>query len=90
MPQKNKVKKGNQVIQVTDMLPTYESVIAETFPNVAHQYYIFHFIQMFNAFFKDSLKAHRTQTFESGKQKEAPKISFLLLKINPRRTSKSQ
>jgi transposase len=65
---------------VTDMLPAYDEAIAEIFPNATHQYCVFHFIQAFNTFFKDSLKVHRNEKFEKGARKEAHKISFLLLK----------
>jgi transposase-like protein len=65
---------------VTDMLPAYNSVIADIFPNAAHQYCIFHFIQSLNIHFKTALKEHRTTAFEAGSRKEAHKISFLLLK----------
>jgi hypothetical protein len=65
---------------VTDMLPAYNSVIEEIFPNATHQYCIFHFIQSVNVFFKTALQVHRTATFEAGSRKDAHKTSFLLLK----------
>jgi transposase len=65
---------------VTDMLAAYDEVVATTFPNAVHQYCVFHFIQAFNAYFKQSLKVHRNEVFEKGNRKEAHKTSFLLLK----------
>jgi transposase len=65
---------------VTDMLPAYNSVIADTFPNALHQYCIFHFIQALNIFFKTALAVHRQANFEAGHRKQAHTISFLFLK----------
>jgi transposase len=78
------IKKGleaNKVeLVVTDMLPAYQGVIKEIFPNALHQYCVFHFIQHFNGVFKTALKEHRNAFFTPGNRKEAHLISFLLLK----------
>lgn len=65
---------------VTDLLPAYSEVIAQTFPNAVHQCCIFHLIQSFNKELINALSVHRKATFSKGDRKEAHKTAFLLLK----------
>jgi Transposase len=75
---------------VTDLLPAYNEVIANTFPNAVHQCCIFHLVQAFNKELITALNVHRKANFVKGARKEAHKTAFLLLKGQEKLTQTEQ